>query len=522
MKRKVLVTILSAVVVAGSIIGCGKTDNQETDIATTETEAGQESTATSDSQTLPATFEELVNSLQAGQSYAYAPICEGDDVLLVTSYTFDDLEGHQATFEASIYVQKTGSVEKVRTVQGGGTAYPIAVTKDNNLILCMRNSMQKAYIDKTSGQYVVTEESSVDYITAEDGDYHNYVKDSNDVPTDSSLFDKLSDEYFNSEVLSFESAGISEDGAPHFAGAVYSAYVGDDLYNVVGYIAFESETAGYTQTPDGMTGLPFDYEVNGEDIVFHFGSADDTSKAKFGFEYASYPTLTFSEGSLFESDAVTLTCIGSANPEAFDAAKYYDNDANLYMQVTSYDTTSLTGDLFRKEKIKKEYVENAEEGSFIYSVNGTQFKVASFEDANKELQCGTDEEFKASVVGGSRFDDFLVYDTEDDAYYALQKGEYDEEYQVVAMMHEEDIMKRIENNVTFKIRENCEITLQKFVSDGEFMELEPEYTVGREFKGDNYPQWSATADEYYMTDGMLVAVGVIDDELYNFVQIYVP
>ncbi len=83
-------------------------------------------------------------------------------------------------------------------------------------------------------------------------------------------------------------------------------------------------------------------------------------------------------------------------------------------------------------------------------------------------------------------------------------------------------MKRIEDNVTFKIKERCEIILQKFVSDGEFDKLEQEYTIGREFKGDNYPQWSAEADEYYMTDGMLVSLGVIDGELYNIVQIYVP
>jgi hypothetical protein len=31
------------------------------------------------------------------------------------------------------------------------------------------------------------------------------------------------------------------------------------------------------------------------------------------------------------------------------------------------------------------------------------------------------------------------------------------------MMHDEDIKKLIAENVTFKIKENCEITLQKFV-----------------------------------------------------------
>ena len=64
--------------------------------------------------------------------------------------------------------------------------------------------------------------------------------------------------------------------------------------------------------------------------------------------------------------------------------------------------------------------------------------------------------------------------------------------------------------------------LQKFVEDGEFSQLQTEYIVGREFKGDNYPNWSADAKEYYMTNGMLVALGVTDGELYGINQIYVP
>lgn len=83
----------------------------------------------------------------------------------------------------------------------------------------------------------------------------------------------------------------------------------------------------------------------------------------------------------------------------FEDVKYYDNDNNLLMQVTGCDETSLTGDLYREERIKKEYVDSAEEGSIIYSVNGTPFTVVSFEAVNEEIQYGTDEEFKADVVG---------------------------------------------------------------------------------------------------------------------------
>ncbi len=539
MRTKVIALLLSTVVVAASIIGCGNKDAQNSDNAQTEaaeqvqetttatdsaqeTSATTESTETTENATL-ATFEELINSLHAGQSYVYAPICGGENALLVTSYTFDDLEGHQATYEATIYIQKADSIERVTTVQSSGTAYPIAVSKDNSLMVAMRNSVQKAYVDKETGKYVVTEEANIKYTASDEDNYHNYSNGTVEITSDSSLYDKLSDEYYDSEILSFEHADLLTDGAPNLAGAVYAAYRGDDLYNVAFYIAFDSENSGYTQTPDGMTGLPFAYEANGEDMVFHFGSADDVSEAKLGYEYASFPTLTFKEGGVYGADVFTLTCIGCADPENFDAVKYYDNDNNLYMYVSNCDTTTLTGNLFRKEIINKENVENAEVGSLIFSVNGTQYKVVSFEDVKEAIGYSSSvEDFIKDVAGISRIADFLVQDTEDNSYYALEKRNYDDNYKVVAMMHEEDIMKRIEDNVTFKIKENCEITLQKFVSDGENMNLEEEYLIGREFKGTDYPSWSAAAEEYYMTDGMLVTIGVIDGELYNIVQIYVP
>ena len=526
MKSKIIAIMLSAVLAASIITACGNsnvetqenTSISEEQVATTDTATDNaESPAAEETQT-GASFDEVIASLHAGQTYAYAPICEGENALLVTSYAFD-LDGKLATYEATIYAAKDGSIEKVTTVQSGGTAYPIAVTDDNCLILNMRNDISKGYVSKETGKFVITEGSQVNYQESEEGTYHNFKDGATEIVAESTLFDELNDKYFTSDVVSFEKAGASAEGAPILAGGVYAAYKGEDLYNVDSYYIFENETSGSTQTPDGLSGLPFTYEQNGEDIVFHFGSADDTSEAKFGWDIVSYPTLTFSGEN---AETITLSCLGNQSPETFDAVKYYDNDSNLYMNVTSFDEKSLTGNLLRQEKIKQEYVDNAEIGSQIYSVNGTMFTAVSFEDVNKEIEYGTDDEFKADVVGSSRFDGFLVKDSDDDFYYALEKGEYDQEYKVVAMMHEEYIRKSIAENVTFTIKDNCEIVLQKFVKDGEYDNLAQEYIVGREFKGDNYPGWSADAQESYMTEDMLMSIGVIDGELYNASQIYIP
>ncbi len=547
MKSKITSLLLSTVLTVSIITGCGNTTtetNNDTSTETTTSDEQAESTQANDdtasstdstgsstedsNQTqetnisedaLPTTYEEFIATLHAGQSYAYVPISEGENALLVTSYTFDDLEGHQATYEATIFIEKDNAIEKVTTVQSGGTAYPIALTDDNSIILQMRNSVIKGHVNKETGKFVITEESNVDYSAAEDGSYHNYKEGAADIPADSSLFDELSEKYLQSEVVSFEKAGIASDGSPRLSGAVYAAYSGEDLYKVTSYYVFDSETSGHTETTDGITGVPFSYEQNVDDIVFHFGSADDTSEAKFGWDTGAYPTLAFTGDN---AETISILCLGNADPKTFEAAKYYDNDNNLYMQVKSFDETSLTGDLYRNEKIKQEYVDNAEENSTIYSVNGTSFSVVSFEEVNKELEYGTDEDFKKDVLGETRFDGFLVKCSDDNFYYALEKEDYELEYNVVSMMTEGNLRKLIEENVTLKIKENCEIYLQKMVEGGESANLKEEYIIGREFKGDNYPGWSEDAQEYYMTNDMLVSIGVIDGELYNVVQVYVP
>lgn len=535
MKTK-LIKLLTATILTASIIsGCGKTavEDSGTGAAGAENTAAadeaKDTTAKSEEDNTNANdnakanaFEDYIASLHAGQSYAYAPICQGGDALLVTSHTYDDLEGHIATFEATIFIEKDGALEKVTTVQTAGTAYPIAVAKDNSLILSNRNSIQKAYVDKESGKYVITDESSIEYTNVEAEEYHNYQKDVSDVPTDSSVYDALSEDYENSEILSFTNAGVSADGTPNFAGGVYAAYLGDEQYNINSYFIFDSETSGHTQTPDGLSGIPFEYEQKGEAITFHFGSADNVTEGKFNNEYPSFPAIVFTGDNEFGADKITLTCLGNQNPATFDAVKYYDNDNNLYMQVKSFNENSFTGDLCREERIKKEYVESAEIGSNIFSVNGTQYTAVSFEDANKELEYDTDETFKKDVVGTTRFDGFLVKCSDDDFYYALEKEDYAEEYTVVQLFEEGKQRKTIEENVTFNIKEDCEIYLYKEVEKDGIGNIETEYIIGREFKGDNYPGWSENAKEYYMTGNMLMAIGVVDGELYNAVQVYIP
>ena len=122
----------------------------------------------------------------------------------------------------------------------------------------------------------------------------------------------------------------------------------------------------------------------------------------------------------------------------------------------------------------------------------------------------------------ARYDRFLVKCGDDDFYYALEKEDYAEEYRVVSMMTDEKLRKLIEENVTYPIRENCEIILLKYVENDVASDIVEEHIIGREFKGDHYPDWSENPDEYYTTNDMLTSISVVDGELYNIVQVYVP
>ena len=546
MRSKVIALLLSTTLTAAVLSGCqNSSTSTPTDTGNKEEQASDETTQTSsdssetseaatttentdetsDESTLPTSYEDLIVALHAGQSYAYAPICEGEDALLVSSYTYDDLEGHLASIDASIYILGSDNiVHKVTTVQTGGTAYPLAITPDNKLIISSNHSIQIAYIEKSSGKIVIEKEAVEEFNTSGDPTYHNYYGEGkeSEITSDSSFMDNLYDEYSDFEALNFETAGISPDGMPGFAGAVYTIYNTEEFYNALGYLVFDSETSGHTVTCDGLSSVPFDYEQSGKTITFNFGSADDTQEATFDNEKPSFPTLTFSGDGLFETGTVTIACLGNASADSFDPVTYYDDDHNLLMRVKSFDETSFTGDLYHEETIKESYVDSAGEGDIIYSVDGTPFTVISFEDVNKELEYGTDEEFKDDVVGSTRFDSFLVQGGDDDFYYALEKEDYETEYKVVSLMTDDTLKKLIAEDVTYPIKEDSVIVLNKFVNNGEYDELTDEYIIGREFKGDNYPQWSDDSDEYFITGSMLLYISVVDNELTTIVQKYEP
>lgn len=103
----------------------------------------------------------------------------------------------------------------------------------------------------------------------------------------------------------------SETANNLFTAGVWSASVDGEINT---YFIFDDEANGHTDSADGKGGTPFTCEQNGSDIVFHFGSADDVTNAKFSEDGK---TGTFDYGD--ETVVYTFEAVADADPATFTA-----------------------------------------------------------------------------------------------------------------------------------------------------------------------------------------------------------
>ncbi len=235
MKRKNLVTFVVAATMVFSLAGCGETvntfeaqeaselasveatDNFETaepSEAATATEVTAADTAApeaaAEAEHVPMditgcdTFTQIVDKLQAGQGYANATIGD-EDVLLVTEYTFDNID-QIAAIDAEIYRYDNGAPKYIGYITAGGTAYPLAI-KDGELYAC-GNHFAKKYV-MMNGSLMIDEEAYVNYNGEGDPTYF-LISEVKSVTTgadgqveDDSYMSAIYDEYMSGEIIEF-------------------------------------------------------------------------------------------------------------------------------------------------------------------------------------------------------------------------------------------------------------------------------------------------------------------------------
>ena len=158
------------------------------------------------------TFTQIVDKLQPGQGYANANLVN-QDVLLVSSGTYDldvDQGKRFGAIDADIYMYDTdGSIVYLGYVQAGGTAYPLAMDADKHLCVGGNHNMAKMTIDENN-RIAVDEEVYVLYDSNGNGTYY-HVSDVAQVEQDpegklpdDSLFNLFFDNYFDAEVILFD------------------------------------------------------------------------------------------------------------------------------------------------------------------------------------------------------------------------------------------------------------------------------------------------------------------------------
>ncbi|MCR4908907.1 MAG: hypothetical protein K5985_08745 [Lachnospiraceae bacterium] len=155
-----------------------------------------------------ATFTGIVDKkLSDGMGYANEKI--GDtDVLLVSSGTYDNLDGNNAAIDATIFMYKDEAPFEVGKVCCGGTAYPLAI-RDGELYVGSNHWICKYTIENDSLK--ITQKAAVDYdkngneiyyYESVHGDANNY-----DTVKTELMFETLYDELFEAKVIDFQPVG---------------------------------------------------------------------------------------------------------------------------------------------------------------------------------------------------------------------------------------------------------------------------------------------------------------------------
>ena len=143
------------------------------------------------------TFTRIVDkNLSPGMGYANEKIGDSD-ALLVSSMTYDNLDGNIAAIDATLFIYKDEAPFEVGKVCCGGTAYPLAVK--NGMLYTASNHWVCKYTIKDD-KLVMVDKASVVYDSEGNGTYFGD-------------FEGLFDEMFDADIINFSTVGGNDISA---------------------------------------------------------------------------------------------------------------------------------------------------------------------------------------------------------------------------------------------------------------------------------------------------------------------
>ena len=279
----------------------------------TPTEASDEALAEAAKQAAPDiditgcdTFTQIVDEkLTDGMGYANENI-GGTDVLMVSSGTYDNMDGNIASIDSTIFAYaEDGSIVEVGKVSSGGTAYPLAI-KDG-VLLTGSNHWGCKYTVENNALKVV-EKASVEYDL--DGKETFFYESGDGTDKDAQVaYEAFYGEYEGAKVVNFqpvggvttaqveESADNSADTASASAELPKYEYPGPELYYSVLYQYITEECSKGYEIEPGMVTIPNvyiiaeddsnkdDMKVYGDFWVFNYTLNGETLEMQSGGQY---------------------------------------------------------------------------------------------------------------------------------------------------------------------------------------------------------------------------------------------
>ncbi len=196
------------------------------------------------------TFTQIVDKkLSDGMGYANETI-GGEDVLLVSSGTYDNMDGNMASIDAAIFMYKDSVPYEVGKVTCGGTAYPLTV-KDGALYTGSNHWVVKWTID--GDKLAITKKGVIVFDGNGNESYYFESSEGDDVVLADTVktkqqVDDLFDEMMNANVVDFSTVGGAVSALPAYE------YPGPELFYSVLYQYLIDEFAG--NYPDAAVCIP--------------------------------------------------------------------------------------------------------------------------------------------------------------------------------------------------------------------------------------------------------------------------
>lgn len=185
-KRIVSILLVTSAISSALLTGCGgkeATDNasesstaventtvESTATESTAVEASTAAEAATESATEGSSYNEIIDSLEAGNAYAYINVNGYDgDILAVADFAYDLEPEKNVAISATLYADVDGKAELIGEVLTGDTANPLRCA-DGVLYVCNIKQYAQMEIQQTSdGSYELYYTQCANIIDNEDG-----------------------------------------------------------------------------------------------------------------------------------------------------------------------------------------------------------------------------------------------------------------------------------------------------------------------------------------------------------------